>query len=49
MIEARGSYGDAKQLVATYGTVSPAMQKLLGGMKDIPVDVDPVFTLKGLQ
>ncbi|NOZ79197.1 MAG: peptidase [Acidobacteria bacterium] len=47
MIEARGSYGDAKQLVATYGTVSPAMQKLLGGMKDIPVDVDPVF--KGLQ
>ncbi len=49
MIEAQGSYAGAQRLVATYGTVSPAMQKLLDGMKDIPVDVDPVFTLKGLQ
>ena len=49
ILEARGSYDGSRNLVAKYGAVSPDMQKLLDGMNDIPVDVDPVYTLKGLQ
>jgi hypothetical protein len=35
--------------VARYGTVHPAMQAALGRLTDIPVDIDPVYPLAGLQ
>jgi hypothetical protein len=43
MIEAQGSYSGAQELVKKYGTVPEPMAKLLGSLKDIPVDVDPAF------
>ncbi len=49
MIEARGSYDGARHLVRTYGTVSPAMHKLVSSLTGVPVDIDPVYPLQGLQ
>ncbi len=43
-IEATGSYEGARKLVERYGKVSDDMAKVLATLKDIPVDVDPVFT-----
>lgn len=44
--QALGSYDQAKQLIDHYGKVSPAMAKLLGSLGDVPVDVDPVYTIE---
>jgi hypothetical protein len=49
MIQARGDYQGAQRLVERYGTVHPAMQAVLDELGDIPVDIDPVFPLEGLQ
>lgn len=49
MIQARGDYDGARQLVARYGTIHPAMRTALDGLSDIPVDIDPVYPLVGLQ
>jgi SAM-dependent methyltransferase len=43
MIQALGSYEGAAELVASYGTLPPAMAAALAGLGDIPVDVDPEF------
>jgi len=49
MVQARGDYAGAKALVERYGTVPPAMQKILDGLSDIPVDVDPEYPMTGLR
>jgi hypothetical protein len=49
MVQATGDYEGARRLEATYGAVPEAMLVALDGLADIPVDVDPVFTLEGLQ
>jgi hypothetical protein len=43
MVEAQGSYNGARELVSKYGKVAAPMAKLLDTLRDIPVDVDPVF------
>jgi hypothetical protein len=43
MIEATGSYQGAQELARRYGKVSEDMAKVLASLRDIPVDVDPVF------
>ena len=43
MLEAQGSYAGAQAMAATYGTPPGPMVKLIASLKDIPVDVDPVF------
>jgi len=47
MIEAEGSYEKAKALVERYGTPRPEMTRLIESLKDVPVDVDPVFEADG--
>jgi len=42
-IEAEGSHSGAQELVKKYGTISPAMAKVLDSLRDVPVDVEPVF------
>ncbi len=42
-VQAEGSYAGAKQLMAL-GVVRPAVQKVLDRLKDVPVDIEPVFT-----
>ena len=47
MIEATGSHSGAEALVTRYGTVRPAMKKLLDSLSDVPVDIDPIYAVKG--
>ena len=47
MIEAEGDYEGAKDFVAAYGTVNPAMTAAIDGLVGIPVDIDPVFPFAG--
>ena len=49
MIQARGDYPGAQRLVERYGAVHPAMRTALDSLADIPVDIDPVYPLAGLQ
>jgi len=49
LIQARGDYEGAKRFQESYGAVPPAMLSVIESLTDIPVDVDPVFTLEGLS
>jgi hypothetical protein len=42
-IQARGDYAAAKALLDRYAVQHPAMQKALGRLTDIPVDIVPTF------
>ena len=42
-IEARGDYAAAKELFATMANVRPAMRQALDKLKDIAVDIEPLF------
>jgi hypothetical protein len=44
-LEAEGSYNDAKEMLGKYGIVRPEMQKALDRLRDIPVDIEPIFPL----
>ncbi len=41
-IEATGDYAAAKKMLDSLGVLRPAMQKALAGLRDIPVDIEPV-------
>jgi Peptidase family M49 len=49
MVEALGSHDRAHDFVSRYGTVPEAMTTALNRLTGIPVDVDPVYPLTGLQ
>lgn len=42
-VEAEGDYAGAKKLLNDRGVMRPALQKALDGLRDIPVDIEPVF------
>ena len=44
-IQAEGSYDRAKAMLDKYGVIRPTMQKALDRMKNVPVDIEPIFTL----
>jgi hypothetical protein len=44
-IEAEGSYEKAKALLDKYALIRPAMQEALDKLSDVPVDIEPNFTL----
>jgi hypothetical protein len=46
MLQAKGSYADAKKLIETYGKVSPEMKQALASLKGVvPVDIRPNYTI----
>ena len=45
MIQARGDYAAAKQMLSTYGVMSGELTRTLAGLTDIPVDIAPEFPL----
>jgi hypothetical protein len=47
MIEATGDFARAEKLLATYGKLTPEMERINAGLKDIPVDIAPVFVAAG--
>lgn len=47
MIEATGDYARAKRLLENYGKVTPEIEHTSELLKEIPVDIAPVFTAAG--
>jgi hypothetical protein len=44
-IQAEGSYEKAKAMLDKYAVIRPPMQKALDQLKDVPVDIEPMFPL----
>jgi len=44
-IEAEGSYNKAKAMLEKYSLIRPAMKGALDRLKDVPVDIEPIFPL----
>lgn len=44
-VQAEGSYDKAKALLDKYAVIRPSMQKALDRLKDVPVDIEPIFPL----
>jgi len=49
MIQALGDYDRARVLVEAYGTPPESMVAAIDRLGDIPVDIEPVYPLEGLQ
>ena len=47
MIEATGDFARAEKLLATYGKLTPEMERINARLKDIPVDIAPVYVAAG--
>ncbi|HXI02399.1 MAG TPA: hypothetical protein VNI57_04410 [Candidatus Saccharimonadales bacterium] len=47
VVQARGDYEGAGELLEKYAKVPPELQKALDGLKGIPVDIRPVYTAAG--
>jgi hypothetical protein len=44
-LEAEGSYSEAKELIEKSAKIRLAMQKALDRLGDIPIDIEPLFSL----
>src|SRR5689334_10813463 len=44
-LEAEGSYDKAKAILDKFAVIRPPMQQALDKLKDVPVDIEPVFPL----
>ncbi len=47
MIEATGDFARAQKLLAAYGKLTPEMERINARLKDIPVDIAPVYVAAG--
>lgn len=48
-IQAEGSYDKAKAMLDRYARISSPMRAALDRLKDVPVDIEPIFPLAGQQ
>ena len=46
VIQAEGNYQGAKDLIAKYVKISPEMKTQIDKLKDLPVDIKPVFEIE---
>lgn len=46
MIQATGNYNGAKKMIAGYAVESESMKKLTDKLKDLPVDIKPIFQIE---
>jgi hypothetical protein len=46
IIQAQGDYAAAKKLIADYVKLSPEMEVQIKKLKDLPVDIKPVFEIE---
>ena len=44
-IQAEGSYDKAKAMLDKYAVIRPPMKNALDRLKDVPVDIEPIFPL----
>jgi hypothetical protein len=42
-LQAEGSYGRAKEMIATLGVVRPEVQRVLDRLDSVPVDIEPIY------
>lgn len=49
MLQATGDYARAQRLLAKYGVSTPEIESVTARLKDIPVDITPVFPAAGEQ
>jgi hypothetical protein len=42
-LEATGDYAGAKRMLDELGLIRPSMQKALNALKDLPVDIEPIY------
>jgi hypothetical protein len=47
MLQANADYDAAKAWIDKYGKIPPAMQRAFDALADVPVDIRPVYTIKG--
>jgi len=47
MLQATGDYARAQRLLTKYGVANPEIEGVVAKLKDIPVDITPVFTAAG--
>jgi hypothetical protein len=47
MIEASGDYDRAQRLLDQYGKKTQEIDTVTGTLKDVPVDIDPIFAAAG--
>ena len=45
-LQAEGNYEAAKKMIETYAVISPSMETLRAKLKDLPVDIKPVFQIE---
>ena len=45
ILQAEGSYEKAKAMLDTYGVMRPPMERALAKLGNVPVDIEPMFTL----
>jgi hypothetical protein len=48
-LEAEGSYDKAKAILDKYAVIRPPMQQALDKLKNVPVDIEPVFPLANVR
>ncbi len=46
VIQAEGDYESAAALIDRYGRMTPLMQRYIERLKDVPIDIRPIFTIK---
>ncbi len=46
MIQAKGDYKGAKKMIDTYKNIQPEVQAALDKLKDVPIDIRPVYPIK---
>ncbi len=47
MLQATGDYARAQRLLTKYGVSTPEIESVVSQLKDIPVDITPVFPAAG--
>ena len=48
-VQAEGSYDKAKALLDQYAVIRPPMRRALDRLKDVPVDIEPIFPIASLK
>lgn len=49
LLQAEGSYGEAREFLDGYGVLTPPVEGALARMADLPVDIEPIFPIESIM
>ena len=49
LLQAEGSYSEAREFLDTYGVLTPLLEEALARMADLPVDIEPLFPIEAIM